>query len=279
MLTGNRVIFSDNGTISDLSRDLNDLYAGNVLLPVTFDQDKLYIGSDAAFNSRFLMVQTPNDVASNISVEIWTGSSWVPAVDVIDDTSVGGVALARSGVLQWTKDKNKSWSRVADSNSVTGLYGTAVYNMYWARLTFSASLKVTTSLRYVGQRFSNDNQLGGYYPDLLRSSVLAAFKTGKTNWEEQHVLASEELVLELRQRNLLYSGSQILDWQKYSLAATYKTAAIIMGGFGDDWADRRDNAEDKFIDNLEKAGVGIDRNEDGALAVAEQKNSVGLFRA
>lgn len=279
MLTGNRVIFSDNGTISDLSRDLNDLYAGKVVLPVVYDQDKIYLGSDAAFNSRYFMLDVKNVVPSVVSVEIWTGSAWVPAVDVIDDTSVNGASFGRSGVLQWTKDKNKSWSRVADSNSITGLYGTAVYNMYWARLTFSATLTPATSLKYVGQRFSNDNQLAGYYPDLTRQSVLSAFKSGKTDWEEQQVLASEELILELRQRNLLFSGSQILDWQKYSLAATYKCAAIIMGGFGDDWADRRDNAESKFIDNLEKAGAGIDRNEDGALSVAEKKNVVGLFRA
>lgn len=279
MLTGNRILFSDNGVLSDASRDLNDLYAGAKVIPVVAAEDKLFLGSEAKFNHRYFQVSVVNDVASVMSVDLWTGSEWVPALDVIDGTSNSGVCLAQPGILQWTKDRNKSWAKQSKSEDVTGLTGTKIYDMYWARISFSANLKATTALSYVGHRFANDLHLGGMYPDLVRSTVLTAFKAAKVDWNEQHVVAAEEMIADLRKDKLLWSGSQVLDWEKFNIPAVHKVAEIIMRAFGDDFADRREEAKEDYLNALRASSVGIDRNEDGELQREEQRVSVGLFRA
>lgn len=277
MLTGQRVIFSDNGTLNDLSRSLGDLFAATETLSIVAADDKLYLGADQPFNHRYFKVNTANANASVVSVEIWTGSAWVAAVDVIDGTSVGGKTLAQSGILQWTTNRTSGWEREADSADVTGLTGTAVYDMFWVRLTFSANTSATV-LSYVGHKFSDDSLLGGYYPDLVRTKLIASFATGKTDWAEQHVLAAEELIRDLRKRRYILSGSQVFDWELFSVPAMQKCAQIIMSGLGADFTDRAIEAQEAYQNELENTMAGIDRNRDGRLSLEERKPSVGLRR-
>lgn len=280
MLTGNRVIFSDNGTLSDFSRELNDVTTGTKTLAVVAAEDKLFIGSEAPFNHRYFMVSSANDQASVVSVRLWSGSAWNAALDVIDQTSVTGATLGQSGIISWTKDRLKPWACEEKSTDIPALAnGPVIYDMFWAEISFSGNLKNSTALKYLGHRFADDNHLAVAYPDLVRTSVLTAFKTGKTDWTEQHVMAAEEIISDLRKKKLVWSGSQILDWEKFNVAAVHKVAHIIMRAFGDDFAERRDEAQSEYDDALDKANVGLDRNEDGELDRVERKVHVGLFRA
>src|SRR3990167_11302957 len=104
MLTSNRIIFSDNGTLTDYSATLNDFYTGTVAPTYTASQDYLYVGGDAPFNHRYFDVSVANAVASTVSVEIWDGSDWNAAVDVIDETTTSGASLAQSGRIQFAVD-------------------------------------------------------------------------------------------------------------------------------------------------------------------------------
>lgn len=277
MLTGQRVIFSDNGTLNDLSRSLGDLFSQTSSLTIVAAEDKLYFGGDQPFNHRFIQVSTANVNTSVASVEIWTGSAWVAAVDVLDGTSTGGKSLAQTGILQWTTDRSSGWSRAADSNDVTGLTGTRVYDMFWARVSFSADTSATV-LAYVGHKFSDDNLLGGYYPDLVRTKMLTAFAAGKTSWNDQHVLAAEELIRDLRKRRYALSGNQVFDWELFSVPAMQKCANIIMAGLGSDYVDRAIEAQEAYQNELENTMAGIDRNRDGRLSLEERKPAVGLRR-
>lgn len=278
MLTGSRVLFSDNGTITDLSRSVTDLFAASSVLPWVAAQDKLYLGSDQPFNHRYFKMSVLNDQAAVISIDIWDGTAWVPAVDEIDFTSLAGVAWAANGIVQWTTDRTSGWNRIADSNDITGLSGTHIYDMFWARITMSGDLKATTALSYVGHKFSDDSLLGGYYPDLVRTKLLAAFASGKTNWEEQHVLAAEELIRDLRKRRYAASGSSVFDWELFSVPAMHKTAQIIMAGLGPDFADRAVDAQESYQNELENTLAGLDRDQDGRLSPQEKLPSVGLWR-
>ena len=98
MLTGQRVILSDNGTTSDLSRSVGDLFSQNSTLAIVAAEDAIYLGSDQPFNHRYIKVSTANTSTASVSVSIWTGSAFTAAVDVIDFTSVGGKTLAASGI-------------------------------------------------------------------------------------------------------------------------------------------------------------------------------------
>lgn len=277
MLTGQRVFFSDNGVLSDLSRALGDMFNQTQSLTVVAAEDKLFIGGDQPFNHRFVKVATANTNACVVSVDIWNGSAWVPAVDVLDGTSTGGKTFAQTGIIQWTTDRNKGWEREADSDDVTGLEGTHVYDMFWVRLSFSANTSATV-LSYMGHKFGDDNFLGGYYPDFVRTKMIAAWETGKADWDEQHILAAEELIRDLRKRRYVLSGAQVFDWELFSVPAIHKCAHIIMTGLGPDYIDRAIEAQEAYQNELENTMAGLDRNRDGRLSLEERKPVVGLRR-
>ena len=101
MLRDYRVIYSKNGTLSDLSNTLSEFISSSATLDFETSTDYLYLGSDLPFNNRYLYVSTANDQAAILSIEYWTGTAWKAVEDVIDETSVSGVSLAQSGTISW----------------------------------------------------------------------------------------------------------------------------------------------------------------------------------
>lgn len=263
MLTAQRIIHNDNGTLRDKSTELNNIFAGAAVVDLAATTDYLYIGSDLPFNHRYFQVSVVNAIASVVSVDIWDGSSWVAAVDVIDQTSVSGVPFAQSGLIQWTLSRNASWGQEADSSDVTGLSGTAIYDFYWARLKVSVSLTGTTALSYVGHKFASDAELGGYYPDLTQSAVMTAHTSGKTTWDDQHFLAAEEVVRDLRAAKIVWSDNQILAPEQFLLAGIHKVAHNIMVPMGTSFAEARKDAYAEYQRALNLKGFVVDKNEDG----------------
>lgn len=278
MLLNNRVIFENNTTLTDLSVNLNDVFSGSETVDIVAADDYLYLASDLPFNHRYFMVSTANDQASTVSVDIWNGTEWVAAVDVLDQTkNASGHTLSTSGIISWVTDRNKSWSREETTENMTGsgLTTLKIYNMYWVRLAFSGNLKATTALKYVGHKFSSDYSLKGYYPDLGRSTVMTAFQAGKTNWDEQHVLAAEEIIRDLKKKNEIFSSNQILNWEQFTDAAVHKVAEIAYTAFGADYEDRRDKAFDNYTDALDKVTFDVDKNANGKREPEERKPSFG----
>jgi hypothetical protein len=280
MLLNSRVIFSDNGTLRDLSPALNDAFATSEVLDIVAAQDKLYIGSEFPFNHRYFEIAVANDQASTVSVELWNGTSWVPALDVIDHTKgSNGRSLSQSGIISWVPDRDETWD-IADNTygEVTGLTTLKIYDLYWARLTFSADLKVTTALNYVGHVFSEDKHLGARYPELNTSAVKTAFLSGKTDWAPQHVLAAEEIIAELRHERDIWTRNQLLDAGQFRDAAVHKLAAIIMTAFGDDFAEKRAEAERQAIRALALQVPVVDKDGDARADTEERQQTVGFFR-
>lgn len=110
MITNQRILWDDDGTETDLSVALNDFRTGSQVIDFVAADDKLYIASDMPFNHKWIEASVVNDAASVVTVENWFGGSdgWVSAVDIIDRTSVGGVSLAQSGVIQWKTNREKA---------------------------------------------------------------------------------------------------------------------------------------------------------------------------
>lgn len=278
-LSDSRVIYKQGSNLNDLSSKLSDLHAGSAVIPLVSGTDRLYFGSDVPFNHRFIWVDVANDLAATIaSIEIWNGNEWVPCVDVIDRTASGGKTLAQSGVVEWMPDRRSYWNVADSTEDIPDLATIKIYSKYWARFNFSADIKPETALKYVGQRFSADSDLGGMYPDLLRATNLSAFKTGKTDWNEQHVLAAEEIVNSLKRDFLVWAPGQVLDWQRFTLTACHKVAEIIFRAFGDDFVDERAGALRDFAKSLERTGAGIDRDRSGRLSTEEKKPIKRIIR-
>jgi hypothetical protein len=151
--------------------------------------------------------------------------------------------------------------------------------MYWMRLSFSATLTSTTSLKYIGHKFSSDETVYGFYPMLSNASLKTAFGAGaaKTNWDEQHYVASKQLIDDLRSRKMAFSADQILDPWEFEIIGSYKAAELIFSGLGSAYTDLAKDAGAKYSKafNLKFKNANIDASADGNLSVAERHHEFG----
>ncbi len=277
MLTSQRVLFSDNGTIADYSMELGDYRVGTVTPAYTVAQDFLYLGSEYPFNHKWFDVGTANAVASSVTVHIWDGSAWNAAVDVLDGTKVGGASLAQDGFIRWSTDRLKGWSPEQDSSDVTGLTSTDIYDLYWTRLTWSATLTAGMTLLNVGSKFATDAALHGFYPDLNNSDLMAQFAAGKSDWGEQHYAAADAIVRELKRKGIIFSRAQVFDYEMLTEPAIHKAAEIIYGGMGAAFRDHMAAAKGRFHGALDIGQFNIDLNADGALDESEKRSTMGYM--
>jgi len=279
-MLSNRIILSKNSVLTDLSNELKDPISGSSTINVVALQDYLFLGSDFPFTSRFFLPGVVNTSASVISgVDIWDGNAWIPSVEVMDETAVGGKTLAQSGHISWVPDNLKNWQRYPTNQgglSITGLSSVTIYELYWARIKFSADLLGSTTLKYVGYRFANDEQLAAEYPDLIRSDVLSNFQTGKLNWNEQHIKAAEKIVDDMRSQGLIASGGQILDHNQFVHAGVHKVATMIFNAFGKPFVENKKAAIGEYNSALKKAVYNLDTNADGNLDISEMTEKQGF---
>lgn len=277
MIQSQRIIFIDNGTNVDLSTSLNEFRSSTATMAYVADEDYLYIASDYPFNHKFIDVSSVNAEAAAVSVDIWYNNAWVAAVDVIDRTADGGVSLAQSGIVQWMTDRDKGWEREDDSEDVDGVTLVGIYNKYWLRLKWSSDLTNTTALNFIGNKFSDDDKLESWYPDLKNDRLKTAFETGKTNWNEQHFVAAQQLIADLAEKAIIRSSGQILNYEKFEVASIHKVAEIIYMGLGKAYDKNRKTARGNYKDALNMQFFDVDKDRDARLSDDEKSQSQRYF--
>lgn len=280
MLMSSRIIWSDNGVIKDLSVNQNSYVTGSDVIDYTTAQDYIYIGGDFPFNHRYFDVSSANAVSSTLTVDLWDGTQWLPAVDVIDQTSIAGASVAQSGVISWRPSETSSWVRFDTNNAgstITGLSSLKIFGLYWARLSWSSSFTGTTAVKFIGQKFSDDNDMYVFYPEFSLTNVKAQFLAGKTNWNEQHLQSAVEIIRDLKKMQVALGRDQILDWEIFKEPSVHKTAAMIYQGFGKDFFENADRAEKKYKESLENNIKMIDKTNDAKLDVSEKISRDGWF--
>lgn len=273
-----RIIWKNNLVLTDLSVKLNNFREDSQVIDFVSADDFLYIGSVLPFNHKFVEVSVVNDVTATATVAIWFGNTWVSAVDIIDRTAVSGKPLAQSGIIQWNTNRLKGWDREDDSTNVTGLSGTAIYDMYWLRLGYSADLKATTALAYVGHKFGSDSDMYDYYPDLNNSDLKTAFESGKTAWNEQQYAASQVIIRDLKRKNIALDASQILDHELFKDPQIHKCAEMIYAGLGKAYEETRARAEKRYNDSMDLKNFNIDLTGDGSLNPVERVIRTGYMK-
>jgi len=279
-IMSSRIIWSDNTVLKDVSTSLNNYKSGTLVLPLVAAEDFIYIGSDFPFNHRYIDVKVANDQTAGINVHLWDANGWKAANDVIDQTSIGGISLSQSGVLSWVKAEREVWARWDTNNEgeqIEGLTGLNILNMYWARLTFTGNLDVLTEIEYLGHKFSDDADLDILYPDLTRTAVKVQFKAAKTDWKLQHIQAAEEIIKDLKNRSIIKSKNQILDWELFTDAAVHKVAEIAFNAFGKDFAEEKAAAAGEYKKELNKAVYNVDLNNNATLDTAERTFRQGIL--
>jgi len=261
-----RFIFSNNGTLSDQTTSLSDYHQGTFVIDYTQNEDAIYIGSSLPFNSVFISVSTPNAIASPPSVALWNGDSWKNAVDVIDETN----GLFNSGYLTWTPNKDEVW-HMEDSEDIPELSTLTIYDLYWIKITLSATITPTTALNWIGQKFCSDNDLTNEYTLFSNSTFRGNYKAGKTSWENEIIIASRLMVEDIKKRRAIESGEQLLVRSMLLDACVAKTAQLIFKNLGDDYKDDAENAKKEYYERINKANFGSDKNNDGRLDPSEKR--------
>jgi len=252
-----RILFNS----TDITEAATDFRTGTVPFAYTTG-GYLYIGSILPFNNLWFEMGVANAVAATVSVDMWFGNAWIPAVDVIDLTA----GLTQTGRIQWTTDLNKSWDREQYSKDVTGLPSTsAIYNMYWLRMSWNASMSGTTTIKFIGQKFSDDNQLYSYYPDLNNATIRTSFQSGKTDWTEQHYMAAEQIIRDMKRNGVILSKSQILDYDLFVVASCHKVADIVYQAFGAPYFDQLKQARAEYKDASQLKFYNVDNAATGRL--------------
>jgi hypothetical protein len=276
VLINNRVLIKSGGNLVDHSVALSNIQSDTVALSLTAGTDFVYLGSDLPFNHRYLWLSAFNTTPAVCSVDLWSGSSWIPAIDVIDVGSVAGVPLARSGVLGWSPDPDQSSWTWDDTNDMqgSGLETLKIQGLYWARLSWSAN--ITGTLKYVGHKFSDDAELEAEYPEFSRTALKTAFKSGLTNWDEQSLVAAEYIIRDLKTMNVIRQPDQILDWRLFSKPSVHKTAEIIFRAFGDDYKDNMIDSMRAYKSALDMKYYNVDKSRDATLQEPE-KNDTTLW--
>lgn len=247
---------------ADISVAVGDYRVGTYALSYSAGEH-IYIGSNCPFNNLWMQLSTASvaDAGSPL-IEVYYNSGWSQVVDVIDQTD----GMIKSGRISWALDIDKGWDNKQKSEDV-GLTGTNIYNRYWLRLSWSGNF--SCGLAYIGQKFSDDVILASMYPDLLQTQILNGFKTGKTNWDEQHFMASEAIIKEMRKRNFIVDQGQLMDWSRFEDASCHKVAEIVYQAFGAPYVEHANTARKRFNEELNSRCFVIDSTVDGHIQPLE----------
>lgn len=273
-----RVYLSDNSTITELTDDIKRYADGSsVVADIVAAEDYLYIAQIYPFNHFYVNVSTPSVTTSNaITIEYWDGREWIEAYETIDTTR----GFTRTGFITFIPKDNKGWTSESTNNNgdqITDLTTIKVYDMYWARIKFSLDIPAGFTLKYIGQKFCDDIDLGTEFPSLVSSSMYAAYGPSKTNWDEQHCLAAELISDLLIKLEVIENSGQILVKERFTKASVMKVAEIIFNSLGDDYIDQSDKASAQFKERMNLSIYMVDKNKNATLDIKERDNRTGFL--
>jgi hypothetical protein len=265
-----RLFYSDNGTLSDKSLDNQD---EDTTIPFTENiatEDYLYIAKYYPFNNFFVKVSSANAVSSTLAIQYYDGTTWRDAVDILDGTASGGKTLARSGVVQFSPNRNYNWNKVEDTtnnNAPDELSGVTIYNCYWLRIRWSANLTSTTALDTVSYSFSRSQRLNNL--DISINDYLTSFSATKTNWDDEVMTASLHVVSDMKSRGIIVDHGQVLRFDDVSLATEYKALALIFNSLGKSYVEKVVYYEAKYKETTNAGVFTIDKNNNAQVDTSE----------
>jgi hypothetical protein len=271
----NRVLYSDNGTFSDYTVNLNKFRTGEESFNFVAAEDYIYIGSWAPFNHLFFkMGSTVNANNVNISIEYWEGNNWESVVEIFDETN----GLQQDGFITWVPNQDEKWfSEDTEDMNNSGLQTRTIYDRYWLRISFDGDLTAGTSLKWLGQKFSDDNDLADEFPQLLKTEYLTGFESGKTDWEEQHVAAAQIMIQDIKNSKQINFDGQILAKEDFKRASVQKVAELVYNTFGEDFREEKVIARTEYWERLKKVRPAIDKDKDAIVDRSEKKAVTGFM--
>lgn len=269
-----RVIHSDNSVLKDWS--LRNQEEGQTLpFALVTTEDYVYLGQHYPFNNFFMQLSVANDVAASLGIQYWDAVAWRDAVDILDGTADNnGVPLAKSGIVQFSPDPQYRWFITSDTKRgkfPPELETLNIYNVYWLRIKYSATLKATTALKRIAFAFSRHQQIDSY--DAKINQYLDSFAVGKTSWDDEIVTATFMLLRDLKKRGLAQAQGDILRLDNFSIPTDWKTLEIIYRSLGGDFKEKLLEAKEQYEKTLSLERYTFDKDEDAFVSRGEIDNS------
>ena len=269
-----RVFFKEGSSIQEVTNKINR-YKSDTYLMSLGTSDAIYIASDFPLNHFYIkMGDVVNQVSSIINVKYWSNETWKSVVHVNDYTD----SFSRSGFIEFTPDKDEQWT-LDDTNSkgnvISDLSGVVVYDKYWIKITVDTTLTNAIELEYIGNVFSDDNDLYSEYQIFNDSNFLTGYEAGKTSWQEQHVKAADLIIQDLKRKNVILGAEQILERDILLPASVSKTAELIFNAFGNDYTDQIARARAEYKERIDLSKFIVDSNNDGIANPYEVRNAQG----
>lgn len=220
-----------------------------------------YIGSANKFAARYLQLAVVNTVPTVITLQYWDGSTWNNVGDPIDQT----LGLTRNGFLSWVNQND--WRKTA----IAGV----PEELFWIRMSVSASLSAGTILSSVLNLYCDDTLVRKYYPDLI--SDTRYLPEGRTDFLEQYEAARDYVLLRLKQDKIIDDESQVIDPNEVCVAAVHAFAHMLLAPITDPEVDRRAvNAERAMNHELNRVRLSLDLDKSGIIE-PDEKNYADIF--
>lgn len=243
-----RLINSDNGTLTDYSLANQDT-ATTLPFAMVATEDYWYFAQRRPCNSFFVQVDTANTAASTLSIEYWVNDSteWRDALDVIDGTSSGGATFGKSGVVQFSANSEYNWDISGDifsDNYPTTLSALNITNVYWFRMKVSADLDAGTLIKRIVYAFTSTQNVNSHDPKI--TNFYTSFATGKTNWDDEIINASYQVVRDLKEKEIILNRGQLLELEDVAIPTEYKTLENIYFSLGGDYLKKSEAMNKKY---------------------------------
>lgn len=269
-----RVFFKESSNLIEVTKQINKYKSDTYLMSMGIS-DAIYIASDFPLNHLYIkMGDVVNDINSSIGIQYWDGTNWISSVNLNDYT----YAFSQSGFIEFTPDRDEQWlmeSTKASGESITDLETITVYDKYWMKITVSATLKDNIELQWIGNKFSEDEDLYSEYPIFNDNTFLTSFEAGKSTWEEQHIKAAEIIIQDMKRKNIIIGKEQILERDILSPASISKVAEIIFNAFGNDYNEQRQHAKDEYLRRMDLSKYSVDTNNNGIVDAVDVRFSQG----
>jgi hypothetical protein len=238
----NRIIIDS----TDRTRELNNYHADTVILST---ESAIYISSFFKFNHIYFDLKTPEvSEVSDAAVHLCTSVDFENVLDVVDET----YGFTRSGFIYFTPNRSSAWT-ASDTINITELSTFDIRNRYWVKITGTfTALKIN----WIGQIFSNDDDLKDEFPNLCEVDMFDAL--GTTDHKLLHIRAGELIINQLKTKNIIYNESQLLDRSDYRAASVMKVAELIYFSLGDAYLDKTNECRKEYNDRLAKTQPKID---------------------
>lgn len=268
-----RVLYSDNGTLTDYSLALQR-GGGKMNAAIVASEDAIYLGQYFPFNNFFVQVDTANAKLSQMQIAYWDGSIFRSAVDLLDATALNGKSLSQNGVVQFQPSRDGAWQVISNpaTDAPVLLNTMTIEDLYWLKISFTGDLSLATKISELSYAFCRDEDLLSVDPEI--NDYLSAWQ--QTNWIKQILMGSQNVIADLKARGLVKNNGQVLRFDDVFWATVYKTLDIIFTPMGKNFVDKRKDYQKKYSEFIQGPRFTLDQSNDGRVERAEIQNSTHM---